>query len=137
MNVNEAKHQAKLVEWKALITECRTSGQPVKRWCAENGRDTSTYYRWEHEIFGSIRKGSGKRVEALAPVARPELPVAQQPILTELAAAEPKPVHSAVRPEPEKFHATAVVRVGRLEIEMSNSISSKLMQQLKELVSNA
>ena len=137
MNVNDAKHQARLAEWKMLIAQCRSSGLSVKQWCAENGRDPSTYYRWEREIFGRIKNGSGKKTEELSPAARPEPPAVQQPVLAELTVAEPTLATSAVRPEPEKFHAAAVIRVGRLEMELSNAVSPRLMQQLKELVSNA
>ena len=137
MNVNNAKHQARLAEWRMLIAQCRSSGLPVKQWCAENGRDPSTYYRWEREIFGRIRDGSGEKTEARSPAARPKLTLVQQPVLAELTVAEPTLATSAVRPEPEKFHAAAVIRVGRLEMELSNAVSPRLMQQLKELVSNA
>ena len=137
MNVNDAKHQARLAEWKMLIAQCRSSGLSVKQWCAENGRDPSTYYRWEREILGRIRDGSCEKTEALSPTARPKLTVVQQPVLAELNVAEPTLATSAVRPEPEKFHAAAVIRVGRLEMELSNAVSPRLMQQLKELVSNA
>ena len=137
MNVNEAKHQARLAEWRMLIAQCRSSGLPVKRWCAENGRVPSTYYRWEREIFGRIKDGSGEKTESLSPETRPKLTAVQRPVLAELTVAEPTLATSAVRPEPEKFQAAAVIRAGRLEMELSNSVSSKLMQQLKELVSDA
>ncbi len=137
MNVNDAKHQARLAEWRMLIAQCRSSGLPVKRWCAENGRDPSTYYRWEREIFGRIKNGSDKKMEALSPAVCPEPPAAQQPVLAELAVAKPTFAASAIQPEPERFHATAVIRVGKFEMELSNAVSPRLMQQLKELVSNA
>ena len=137
MNVNDAKHQARLAEWKTLVVQCRSSGLPVKQWCAENGRDPSTYYRWEREIFGRIKNDSGKKTEELSPAARSGPPAVQQPVLAELAVAKPTFAASAIQPEPERFHATAVIRVGRLEMELSNAVSPKLMQQLKELVSNA
>jgi len=137
MNVNDAKHQARLAEWKTLVAQCRSSGLPVKQWCAENGRDPSTYYRWDREIFGRIKNDSGKKTEELSPAVRPEPPAVQQPVLAELAVAKPTFVASTVQSEPERFRATAVIRVGKLEMELSNAVSPKLMQQLKELVSNA
>ena len=137
MNVNDAKHQARLAEWKMLVVQCRSSGLSVKQWCAENSRDPSTYYRWEREIFGRIKNGSGMKTEELSPTARPEPPAVQQPVLAELAVAKPTFVASTVQSEPERFHAAAVIRVGKIEMELSNAVSPKLMQQLKELVSNA
>lgn len=137
MNVNDAKHQARLAEWKMLVAQCRSSGLSVKQWCAENSRVPSTYYRWEREIFGRIKNGCSKKTEELPPATRPEPPAVQQPVLAELAVAEPTFAASTVQPEPERFHAAAVIRVGKIEMELSNAVSPKLMQQLKELVSNA
>ncbi len=39
--------------------ECRSSGDPVQRWCAEHQVCTTTYYRWEREIFGRLQKKEG------------------------------------------------------------------------------
>ena len=78
-----------------------------------------------------------KKAEALSPAAQVELPAVQRPVLAELAVAKLPLANSADQPEPEAFHATAVIRVGRLELELTNSVSPRLMQQLKELVSNA
>lgn len=32
-------------QWKALITECRTSGMSVTKWCKANGICEQTYYK--------------------------------------------------------------------------------------------
>lgn len=56
MNVNAVKHQAKLVEWKGRVAECRSSGMSVKHWCEENDCSPRTYYRWEQEILGKVRQ---------------------------------------------------------------------------------
>ena len=57
MQVNEIKHAAKLEVWQRRIAECRSSGKPVRRWCAENGLSHSTYYSWEREIIGKASAG--------------------------------------------------------------------------------
>ena len=51
MNANEAKHQARVAEWRERVRECRSSGLSVKAWCAGQGIKTATYYRWEHEVL--------------------------------------------------------------------------------------
>ena len=56
MTVTEIKHAAKRQEWQERIMECRNSGEPVRRWCAERQICTTTYYRWEREIFGRLAK---------------------------------------------------------------------------------
>lgn len=72
------KHQAKLVEWKEKILDCRSCGGNVKLWCAENKVSEATYYRWEREIFGSVKRGRNNEIAVVEPaVAEPafaELP---------------------------------------------------------------
>ena len=47
MGVQAMKHTALLQEWSSKIAECRTSGMPVRAWCAEHGIHIKTYYYWE------------------------------------------------------------------------------------------
>ncbi len=35
ISVQELKHAARLQEWSARVAECRSSGNSVKGWCAE------------------------------------------------------------------------------------------------------
>ena len=50
MSVQELKHAARLQEWSARVAECRSSGNSVKGWCAEQGIALKTYYNWEKQI---------------------------------------------------------------------------------------
>ena len=43
MGVQAMKHTALLQEWSSKIAECRTSGMPVRAWCAEHGIHIKTY----------------------------------------------------------------------------------------------
>ncbi len=74
MTVTEIKHAAKRQEWQERIMECRNSGESVRRWCGEQQICTTTYYRWEREIFGRLDK-KGKESQSLA-VATPEFAAA-------------------------------------------------------------
>ena len=65
MRVTEIKHAAKRQEWQERIMECRNSGEPVQRWCAERQICTTTYYRWEREIFGRLGR-KGRESQSLA-----------------------------------------------------------------------
>lgn len=47
MGVQAIRHAALLQEWSTKIAECRSSGMPVKAWCAEEGIPTKKYYYWE------------------------------------------------------------------------------------------
>ena len=43
--------QNRLALWAGRISECRSSGQSVKVWCAENGICEQTYYKWQRRLF--------------------------------------------------------------------------------------
>ena len=116
MNVNAVKHQAKLLEWKDRVADCRSSGMSVKHWCEENGCSPKTYYRWEQEILGKVRQ------IAKAP---------SQPVLAELPLAKPVQDCSLKR---AVFVPTAVIRIGQMELELSNAVSAELLSQLKGLM---
>ena len=116
MNVNAVKHQAKLLEWKDRVADCRSSGMSVKHWCEENGCSPKTYYRWEQEILGKVRQIA--KAQSL-------------PVLTELPLAKPVQDCSLKR---DVFVPAAVIRIGQMELELSNAVSSELLSQLKGLM---
>ena len=43
--------QNKVTEWAGKISECRSSGMPVKTWCKQNGVCEQTYYKWQRRLF--------------------------------------------------------------------------------------
>lgn len=44
--VTAVRKRLSLERWKLIITECRSSGRPVSRWCKENGICEQTYFRY-------------------------------------------------------------------------------------------
>ena len=52
MNVNAAKHQAKLLEWKGRVADCRSSGMSVKDVYKRQG---IAMYRFHDACFGFMR----------------------------------------------------------------------------------
>lgn len=131
VNANQMKHAARPEDWKQRIMECRASGLPVKTWCAQNAYNTSTYYRWERELFGRIKKTPAETSDL---VARSEvMPVTTKQEFVEVPVAE-ETVPSTAGPA---FRPVAIVRVGSMELSLSNGVSPKLMKHLKELLSHA
>lgn len=128
------KHAANLAAWKQRIIECRAGGQSVRTWCKDNQLSPSTYYRWEREIFGRIRdEGTEDTVlsvssEALLPL--PEHDLVEVP-LAEPANASPA---SVIQPS---FLPVAVLRIGGMELSLTNAVSSRLLKQIKELLPDA
>lgn len=91
--------------WKARITSCRSSGQSVKTWCAENAISTKTYYRWERKLLSE----AGKQREPVVKDRFAELPIAS---LSDTGA------------------AVAVIRVNGMECEIRGGISKEILTQL-------
>ena len=132
MRVSEIKHQAKLEEWKQNILDCRMSGLSVQQWCAEYGCNKATYYRWEREIFKKTETFTPATVSAHAAATLPG-----QPEFAELPIVAPRPLAPSEAAQPSKFEPVAIIRIGTVEMELSNSVSGNLMRQLKGLMSLA
>lgn len=88
----------------------------VIQWCEENGCSPKTYYRWEQEILGKVRQ-----------IAKTQ----SQPVLAELSLA--KPVQDCTLKR-EVFIPAAVIRIGQMELELSNTASAELLSHLKGLI---
>ena len=116
MNVNEGKHQAKLLEWKDRAAAGGSGGMDVKRGRAENGCSPKTYDRWEQEILGKVRQIA--KTQSL-------------PVLAELPLTKPVQDCSLKR---DVFVPAAVIRIGQMELELSNTVSTELLSQLKGLI---
>ena len=129
VTVNEVKHQAKLAEWKEHILECRSQGIPVVEWCAQNGYHKTTYYKWEREIFGRITEADKERRSKHMKC----LP-SSQPAFAELPIASPETLTLPDTNQPMKFEPVAVIRVGKIELGLSNAVSGNLMRQLEGLM---
>ena len=125
MGVRELKHQAKVEEWKQRIMDCRSSGLTVKQWCAAYGGNPSTYYRWERELFKKNAVSVEHSIQAI------DTPPKALPVLAELAVATPQQECPAKN---DSFVPAAIIRVGQMELELSNTVSAELLGQLKGLM---
>ena len=59
--ISEAKHEAKLSEWREIVTECRNSGKQVEKWCKEKGINEKTYYRWQKMVWEAETQENRKK----------------------------------------------------------------------------
>ena len=81
MDVRGIKHAAKLSEWRERIRAFRSSGKAVKTWCAENGINIKSYYRWEQLCISEASKqmqlpaGQGSEAGTLVRIEPEKLPV--------------------------------------------------------------
>ena len=60
--------QNKLALWAERISECRSSGMPVKTWCRENGVNEQTYYKWQRRLFDMAQAQQEVQFAEVTPV---------------------------------------------------------------------
>ena len=53
----------KLIQWSERVNACRSSGMPVKAWCAQEGYSEKTYYYWQRKVFQASQNQSEQFVE--------------------------------------------------------------------------
>lgn len=57
----------KVAVWSERISACRSSGQTVSSWCAENGVCPGSYYKWQKQIYELATVEAPKFVEVEQP----------------------------------------------------------------------
>lgn len=60
----------RLALWMQRVSDCRSSGKPVQRWCAENGINHKTYYYWQHKVFGIAKENHGQQFVEMPAVSK-------------------------------------------------------------------
>ena len=119
MNAQELKHQAKLLEWKEYVVNCRSSGKSVRAWCEENGVGYKTYYRWEREVLKIVGREYAARntgEQALPTPTFAELPAAGQ--------------RTMEQPKPGGGKVTATVRIGEVIVDIYPDADPAIIQSL-------
>ena len=121
MDASEAKHQARLAEWRTRVAECRSSGKSVRTWCAEQGVGYKTYYRWERQILSLSRQALKKAGEA-------ELAKIDNPVFAEITPAKAPASESCI---------AAVVKLNGNEIVFYTGTEPDLASAILRGITNA
>ena len=66
MNAWDVRREAARPMWQARIKACRSSDLNVKEWCAANGIDRRTYYKWESLCLARASQGMPVNANATA-----------------------------------------------------------------------
>ena len=91
----------------------------------------STYYRWERELFGGIRKPETEETGLI--VGTKTMPEVTKQELVEVPVVE----EAAVTMEESMFRPVAIVRMSGIEVSLTNAVTPELMKHLKELLAYA
>ena len=116
VTIQSAKAQRSLMEWSQRVADCRNSGQPVTRWCAEHNINPKTYYNWQKKVFAAMVKQQTLQLEA------PQ---------------EAKPRFAELLPPVIQNNLVAKVRVGEVSLDVYSGASAEVVAALCKVLSNA
>ncbi|WP_446898491.1 IS66 family insertion sequence element accessory protein TnpA [Clostridium sp. LBM24168] len=125
MDVQKATQEYRMSEWIKIIRECRSSGKTVKSWCTENGIRTNRYYYW-------LRKVRAAACEAL-----PSKNPGEQIVPVDTSKLSGIISTDAAYVSPETDQADIIIRFGCAVLEIRNSASASLIENVVKVLQNA
>lgn len=87
--LSKLNHHKNLVHWQQMVYDCRSSGQTVRDWCAQNGITEKAYFYRQRKVWEAVRQLDETR-EASRQADLPAIIPCAQP----LAATNPDAVQS-------------------------------------------
>lgn len=126
--MDQLTHTVRRSNWINIIRQCqdRPTGTTAKQWLAENGISEKSYYYWLRKIRREVCEQEGLR-EAISPS---EVSFVEIPVKTAPDTAPVPTVPAAMTP-------VAVIRSGRLTLELGNDVSEPLLRRLLQEVLHA
>ena len=123
--MDQLTHTVRRSNWINIIRQCqdRPAGTTAKQWLVENDISEKSYYYW----LRKIRREVCEQEELQKVTNPPALSFVEIPVKTALDIAPVPTVPAAMTP-------VAVIRSGRLTLELSNDISESLLCRLLQEV---
>lgn len=129
--MDQITHEVRLAQWAEIIRNCqlRPEGQTTKEWVAENGINIKTYYYWQRRV----RKELYDQATSLAPTNKPKAEVTFAEVPSE---ALELPILNGTSQNTMQT-PDAVIRAGKMEIEIHNSLSPIMLKSILEVAVHA
>ena len=126
--MDQLTHTVRRSNWINIIQQCqdRPAGTTAKQWLAENDISEKSYYYWLRKIRREVCEQEGLP-DATSPS---EISFVEIPVRTALDTPPVPTVPAAMTP-------VAVLRSGRLTLELSNDVSEPLLRRLLQEVLHA
>ena len=126
--MDKTTHEIRIANWRSIIEQCqaRPEGQSAKQWLSDNGISEKTYYYWQRKV----------RQETYALIKQDAVPAA-------IPASDTQPVTFAEIPcaaapdNLQPFTPDAVIRKGQTVLELSNSVSDRILEKIMEVMGHA
>ena len=116
----------KLKQWAEMIHTCRSSGQTVCSWCAENGINIKTYYYRLKQVRSEALKNIPAEIELL-PVQAKEIPAFAEVTLSR----NNLPQMSSKSPDAP----AATITIGELTINIHNKAEADIVASVMKAAS--
>ena len=123
MNTREITRQYRLNQWTEIIRECRSSGQKISVWCAENNIGIKSYYYW----LKLVRVAACESLPALSSGNQQIVPVKMPADLT-VAKPPVAPVQDGT--------CHIILRVGTFTVELRNGAATDLIENTLRALAN-
>ncbi len=127
--MDQITHDVRTVQWAEIVRRCheRPEKQTAKQWLADNDINEKQFYYWQRRLRNLAARGT-----------KISLPAKQAP--TDISFVE-IPASSGELDELQQQSFTnqpdAVIRIGKVEIDLHNSISEELLSKILKVVSYA
>jgi transposase-like protein len=124
MDVQKATQDYRMNKWIKTIRECMDSGENVSSWCRNNGIKTNSYYYW-------LRKIRAAACKALPPINhQAQIVPMDMPKISNAISTDTAYVSS------EASQADVIVHLGSAVLEIHNSASESLIQNIIKVLKN-
>lgn len=127
--MDKSTHEIRIEHWKEVVRLCqsRSDGQTAKDWLASNGINPKKYYYWLRQI----------RLEEYRKIHSQSLPVEQEVSDVSFAEIRVPDEHDADSEDTPGFTPDAIVSIGSIKLELSNSLSPELLTVILKEVDHA
>ena len=128
--MDQITHDVRTAQWAEIVRSCheRPAGQSAKKWLAENGINEKQYYYWQRRIRNLVAGTTGKSLPETRPTG--EVTFVEMPAHGEQPVEYPNKAVAGSGP-------VALIRAGKLEIELSNDISDELLSKILKVTAYA
>ncbi|MEQ8197629.1 MAG: IS66 family insertion sequence element accessory protein TnpB [Clostridiaceae bacterium] len=125
MNTQKVTKEYRMNKWLGIISECRSSGQPVSTWCSERGINSKSYYYWLRKI----------RTAACSTL--PAINSESNIVPLEIGAISPTNPTYEINVPSKTPKADIVLRLDSIVVEIHNDASASLIENTIRALRNA
>ena len=125
--MDQIVHTVRQQQWLTIAQTCNASGQSKNQWCDENGVDRRKVYYWQKKFRTELYQEAQE--QSHTDLVQPSNTGNSQSALVELPASLMPPAKE------EHFQLDAVISIGTVSVEISNTTSKALMECLRRRLS--